>query len=266
MPFREDKEDLYHFAIRSPVEEEGLQCERTDKKAFVGDVLTRIKMKIGTASLVVGEISQTNPNVYLEVGYAWAQGRKTVLIAEQGTELPPVVKERECFLYPRLVDAGAFMRQTLRLRNVGVYGRLRVARTPPRPEPSTVFVLLPDTNRAADVYHFGIRQPLRTAGLIPQHIEEESRSSGYLALLTDFIDRSVVVIADLSGADATVYLAVGYAWGRNRPTILLIQEGEEPAYDVRGHKCLRYRTIHHLSEILTAELTDLKEQGIFSQG
>jgi hypothetical protein len=42
---------------------------------------------VGTATFVVGELSGSNPNVFLEIGYAWGKERPTVLIAREGEKL-----------------------------------------------------------------------------------------------------------------------------------------------------------------------------------
>jgi hypothetical protein len=50
---------------------------------------------------------------------------------------------------------------------------------------------------------------------------------------------------------------VGYAWGRGVPVIFLAQEGQEIHFDVRTHKCIRYRSILHLSRELEGLLKRL---------
>ncbi len=63
-----------------------------------------------------------------------------------------------------------------------------------------------------------------------------------------------MVIADLSLANPNVYLEVGYAWGRGRPTILVVRDVKELRFDVQGTRCLVYQSIRHLEELLTKEL------------
>jgi hypothetical protein len=55
-------------------------------------------------------------------------------------------------------------------------------------------------------------------------------------------------------ANANVYLEVGFAWGRGRPTLLLVRDVKELKFDVQGHRCIVYRTIRELESALTAEL------------
>jgi len=59
------------------------------------------------------------------------------------------------------------------------------------------------------------------------------------------------------GEYRNVYLEIGYAWGRNVPTILLVKDINELKFDVKGQKCLVYRNITHLEEVLAKELTAL---------
>jgi hypothetical protein len=46
--------------------------------------------------------------------------------------------------------------------------------------------------------------------------------------------------ADLSDANPNVYLEVGYAWGRGRPTLLVVRDSSHLKFDVQGQRCLIY--------------------------
>jgi hypothetical protein len=78
-----------------------------------------------------------------------------------------------------------------------------------------------------------------------------------LARIKERIETATLVIADLTGANANVYLEVGYAWGRNRPTLLLVRAGDELKFDVRGQRCIIYDSIVDLSKKLTKDLQAL---------
>jgi len=58
-----------------------------DQEAFTGDILDRIKKKIETATVVIAELSGANPNVYLEVGYAWGKDVPTILLVKETDEI-----------------------------------------------------------------------------------------------------------------------------------------------------------------------------------
>ena len=104
MPFAKDMEDVYIFGIQDPVNAAGYLCERVDMATFTGDILERIKSRIDTAALVVADLTGGNPNVYLEVGYAWGKGRSTILLAKQGDNLKFDVRGQRCIIYESIFD------------------------------------------------------------------------------------------------------------------------------------------------------------------
>ena len=99
MPFDKKMDDIFHYGIRNAVNNAGFLCERADEVVFTGDILDLIKRRIGKASLVIADLSMANPNVYLEVGYAWGLGIPTVLIVQDAQELKFDVKGQKCIIY-----------------------------------------------------------------------------------------------------------------------------------------------------------------------
>ncbi len=47
----------------------------------------RVRKRIDSSTLVVADLTGANPNVYLDVGYAWGRGKSTVLLAAEGEKL-----------------------------------------------------------------------------------------------------------------------------------------------------------------------------------
>lgn len=107
MPFTEKMEDVFELGIKPAVNERGYLCERADLMTFVGDINQWVKERIATADMVVADLTTANPNVYLEVGYAWGTGRPTVLVAEKGTSLMFDVQTQRCLLYKNITDLKA---------------------------------------------------------------------------------------------------------------------------------------------------------------
>jgi hypothetical protein len=99
MPFAPEMDDVFHYGIQGAVNAAGLLCERGDLSAFTGDVLNWVKQRISSATLVVADLSSANPNVYLEVGYAWGCRVPTVLLAQDVNDLKFDVKGQRCLLY-----------------------------------------------------------------------------------------------------------------------------------------------------------------------
>ena len=102
MPYDDEMEDIYEFGVREPLNQAGCLCERCDHDIFTGDILERIKSRIATASLVVADVTGSNPNVYLEVGYAWGKETPTLLVAREGEELKFDVKTHKCIYYKNI--------------------------------------------------------------------------------------------------------------------------------------------------------------------
>jgi hypothetical protein len=114
MPFSEDMEDVYIFGIQGPVNAAGYLCERLDRVSFTGDILERIKSRIETASLVIADLTGSNANVYLEVGYAWGKNRPTLLLAKSGDELKFDVKGQRCIIYKNIAELAKKLEADLR--------------------------------------------------------------------------------------------------------------------------------------------------------
>ena len=102
MPFREEYDDQYYLAIQPAIHEMGLLSERMDLDSFTGDIKQRMLDRIRSARLLVALLDSANPNVYLEVGYAWGVDTPTVLAAHQGEPLPFDVRGERVLLYDRI--------------------------------------------------------------------------------------------------------------------------------------------------------------------
>lgn len=99
LPFSEEFENVYEFGIYPAVRNCGFICERVDEAHFAGDVLTRIRGGIENADLVIADLSEGRPNVYLEVGYAWGKGVPVIFIAKKGEKLHFDVSTHRCVFY-----------------------------------------------------------------------------------------------------------------------------------------------------------------------
>jgi hypothetical protein len=83
MPISDETGDLFHYGIRRAVSSVGYLCERIDQEPSTGDIISRIKERIRAAKFVVAELTGANPNVYLEVGYAWGSAVPTILLIQK---------------------------------------------------------------------------------------------------------------------------------------------------------------------------------------
>lgn len=104
MPFAKEFDDTFQLAIVPAVRSAKFLCERVDLDPFVGDVLERLKQRIDTATYLVADLTTNNANVFLEVGYAWGGGVKTVLLRRTGTERKFDVQGQRCIEYDDLIS------------------------------------------------------------------------------------------------------------------------------------------------------------------
>lgn len=104
MPFLPEMEDVFYYGIQGPVQRWGRLCERVDQAVFSGDILTRILTRIASADVVIADLTKQNANVYLEVGYAWAKERPTVLLVQDVNELKFDVQGQRCIVYDSIRD------------------------------------------------------------------------------------------------------------------------------------------------------------------
>ena len=102
MPYDDDMEDVYEFGIREPVNLAGCLCERCDRAVFTGDVMERVKERIDSSTVVIADVTGSNPNVYLEIGYAWGRGVPTLLVARKGENLKFDVTTHKCIFYSNI--------------------------------------------------------------------------------------------------------------------------------------------------------------------
>ena len=113
MPFAGEMDDVFHYGIQGAVNAAGFLCERADLSTFTGDVLDWVKKRIESASLVVADLTDANPNVYLEVGYAWGCGRPTVLLVKDTADLKFDVKGQRCLTYKKIRDLESLLKNEL---------------------------------------------------------------------------------------------------------------------------------------------------------
>lgn len=110
MPFSPAFDEAYKLAIKPACDAAGAYAERVDEQIFSGSILERIYNQIAKSDVVIAEMSERNPNVFYEVGYAHAIGKTTVLITRSAADIPFDLKH-----FPHIVyeDSLATLRERL---------------------------------------------------------------------------------------------------------------------------------------------------------
>lgn len=98
MPFTDDFEDIYKLGIKQSCEDAGAYCERVDEQIFTESILERVYNQISKADFIVADMTDRNPNVFYEVGYAHALGKRTILLTQNVDDIPFDLKH-----YPHIV-------------------------------------------------------------------------------------------------------------------------------------------------------------------
>lgn len=88
MPFSDEFADVYQIGIKEACESAGAYCERVDEQIFVETMLQRIYNQISKADFIVADMTGRNPNVFYEVGYAHALGKRTILLTKSAADIP----------------------------------------------------------------------------------------------------------------------------------------------------------------------------------
>jgi hypothetical protein len=104
MPFSPEFEDVYTFGIVPSVHASNLLVERMDEIPFAGDIVARMRDRISGSRLFVADVTGANPNVYLEIGFAWGNGIPTLLVCRDIDELKFDVRGHRCLSYTNIVE------------------------------------------------------------------------------------------------------------------------------------------------------------------
>jgi nucleoside 2-deoxyribosyltransferase len=88
-PFDKGKYDLLYITVfEQAIKNAGLIAYRVDKDLAASDLRHRTLAGIREADICFAEITDNNPNVMFEIGYAFCLGKEVVMISEGRNEIP----------------------------------------------------------------------------------------------------------------------------------------------------------------------------------
>lgn len=87
MPF-EDKLENVFYAIQQISNRNKYDVKRADLGRTSKPILSEIIESIVSSDVIIADVTDSNPNVFLELGYAWAIGKIVLLIADRVDKLP----------------------------------------------------------------------------------------------------------------------------------------------------------------------------------
>jgi hypothetical protein len=91
----------YKEVIRPALDRAEVEAQRADEILGLNPIIEKIETAIEAASICLADVSEDNPNVWLEVGYALALDRPTVILCDRSvrTKLPFDVQHRPVIFY-----------------------------------------------------------------------------------------------------------------------------------------------------------------------
>ena len=104
MPFLPEFDVIYELVIKPVLRERGLKPWRADKEKALGIVLDKVSLAIKESEFIIANITGSYPNVMYEVGKASGLGKQCILIAEEGSEIPTLIKALEYISYSNPLD------------------------------------------------------------------------------------------------------------------------------------------------------------------
>ena len=104
MPFSSELDDVYLYGIRGCVQKLGLKCRRADEIEHNHEILKEVIDNLKRAHLIIAEVTDSNPNVFYELGWAHALKREPILVAKAGTKLPFDIGHINTIFYKSIKD------------------------------------------------------------------------------------------------------------------------------------------------------------------
>lgn len=116
MPFKQaaDRDPVYR-AIKKACTDAGFICKRVDEYYTPSNIVDDITKMICSASIVIADLTDKNPNVMYEVGFAHGRNKQTVCIQEGNIDLPFDMGHNRTLTYTRNDNGLNELTQTLTL-------------------------------------------------------------------------------------------------------------------------------------------------------
>jgi nucleoside 2-deoxyribosyltransferase len=100
MPFDSKFDDIYKLGIQKTSAALGITAERVDEQIFHKEnILERIYNQIATADFIIADLTDRNPNVFYETGYAHAKGKTCLLLTSNADDIPFDLKHHRHIIY-----------------------------------------------------------------------------------------------------------------------------------------------------------------------
>lgn len=100
MPFDTKFDDIYKLGIQQTAARLGITAERVDEQIFHKEnILERIYSQIAKADFIIADMTDRNPNVFYEVGYAHGRGKVCLLLTSNADDIPFDLRHHRHIIY-----------------------------------------------------------------------------------------------------------------------------------------------------------------------
>ena len=99
MPFEDSFNDIYQYGIKKAASDNGIIAERVDEQNYSETILERIYRQIENSDFIIADMSGQNPNVFYEVGFAHAKGKRCILLTKNAKDIPFDLSQHHHIIY-----------------------------------------------------------------------------------------------------------------------------------------------------------------------
>lgn len=115
MDFSEEFEYIYSEVIKLVCKELDIECYRADEYNYPGSIIKDILDSIRDSDIIIVDITPDNPNVYLEVGYAYALEKNPILLMnKERKKLPFDISGFRVIMYNNTIKGAPRVRMQLK--------------------------------------------------------------------------------------------------------------------------------------------------------
>jgi guanylate kinase len=117
------------------------------------------------------------------------------------------------------------------------------------------FVLMPFRDEFNKLYQFVIKPAVEMQGLTCRRGDEIFSNLSVFDDIMTHIEKSELIVSDISGGNPNVFLELGISLKLNKPIVLITQDSDAP-FDVRNCRWIRYENTVDGWEKLSARMSD----------
>ncbi|KAB2881550.1 hypothetical protein F9K33_00390 [bacterium] len=115
------------------------------------------------------------------------------------------------------------------------------------------FVLMPFAQKFTGVYH-NVKAIMKQHGYYCVRADEIFETRSVINIIYQMIERSTIIIADLTGRNANVFFELGYAHAIGKNTILMAQKQSDIPFDLQHRQFFKYKNGPELKKILSEKI------------